>query len=43
MFCRLPLEFAHKSLKAMKKGQEKMSRAEVEQTVNEVKTEVDSK
>lgn len=43
MFCRLPLEFAHKSLKAMKKGQEKMSRAEVEQTVNEVKMEVDSK
>lgn len=43
MFCRLPLEFAHKSLKTMKKGQEKMSRAEVEQTVNEVKMEVDSK
>ena len=43
MFCRLPLEFAHKSLKAMKKGQEKMSRAEVEQTVNEVKMEVYSK
>lgn len=43
MFCRLPLEFAHKSLKAMKKGQEKMSRGEVEQTVNEVKMEVDSK
>lgn len=43
MFCRLPLEFAHKSLKAMKKGQEKMTRAEVEQTVNEVKMEVDSK
>lgn len=43
MFCRLPLEFAHKSLKAMKKGQEKMSRAEVEQTVNEVKMEVDFK
>lgn len=43
MFCRLPLEFAHKSLKAMKKGQEKMTRAEVEQTVSEVKMEVDSK
>lgn len=43
MFCRLPLEFAHKSLNAMKKGREKMSREEVEQTVKEVKMEVDSK
>lgn len=43
LFCRLPLEFAHKSLDAMKKGREKMSREEVEQTVNEVKMEVDSK
>lgn len=35
LFCRLPLAFAHKSLDAMKKGREKMSRKEVEQTVKE--------
>lgn len=35
MFCRLPLAFAHKSLDAMKKGREKMTRQEVEQTVKE--------
>lgn len=43
LFCRLPLAFAHKSLAAMKKGQKKMSRAEVEQTVEEVQSEVDAK
>lgn len=42
LFCKLPLEFAHKSLDAMKKGREKMSRAEVEQTVKEVQDEVDN-
>ncbi|WP_342506156.1 squalene/phytoene synthase family protein [Sporosarcina sp. FSL K6-2383] len=36
LFCRLPLALAHKSLKAMKEGREKISRAEVEQTVKEV-------
>lgn len=43
LFCRLPLAFAHKSLAAMKKGQKKISRAEVEQTVAEVQLEVDAK
>ncbi len=43
LFCRLPLAFAHKSLAAMKKGEKKMSRAEVEQTVKEVQKEVDEK
>ncbi|WP_318617046.1 squalene/phytoene synthase family protein [Sporosarcina sp. YIM B06819] len=37
LFCRLPLALAHKSLKAMKEGREKMTRAEVEQTVAEVR------
>lgn len=41
LFCRLPLEFAHKSLTAMKKGREKMSRQEVEQTVEQVQAEVE--
>lgn len=36
LFCRLPLALAHKTLKAMKEGREKMSRAEVEETVEEV-------
>lgn len=39
LFCKLPLAFAHKSLKAMKEGREKMSRAEVEATVREVQKE----
>ena len=43
LFCRLPLAFAHKSLADMKKGEKKMSRAEVEQTVKEVQKEVDEK
>ena len=36
LFCRLPLALAHKTLKAMQDGREKMTRAEVEQTVEEV-------
>lgn len=36
LFCQLPLTFAHKTLKAMKNGEEKMTRAEVERTVQEV-------
>lgn len=39
LFCRLPLALAHKSLKAMQEGREKMSRAEVEQTVEEVQAD----
>jgi farnesyl-diphosphate farnesyltransferase len=41
LFCRLPLEFAHKSLDAMKHGREKMNRQEVEETVTRVQDEVD--
>ncbi len=37
LFCRLPLALAHKTLKALKEGREKMTRAEVEQTVEEVR------
>ncbi|WP_251520095.1 MULTISPECIES: squalene/phytoene synthase family protein [Staphylococcus] len=37
LFCKLPLALAHKSLKAMKDGREKISRQEVEETVEEVK------
>ncbi|WP_066050624.1 squalene/phytoene synthase family protein [Robertmurraya korlensis] len=36
LFCRLPLALAHKTLKALKEGREKITRAEVEQTVEEV-------
>lgn len=36
LFCRLPLALAHKTLKAMEEGREKMTRAEVERTVEEV-------
>ena len=36
LFCRLPLALAHKTLKALKDGREKMSREEVEATVLEV-------
>ena len=36
LFCKLPLAFAHKTLKALKSGKEKMTRAEVEKTVEEV-------
>ncbi len=36
LFCRLPLALTHKSLKAMQGGREKMTRSEVEQTVDEI-------
>ena len=39
LFCKLPHALAHKTLKAMKEGREKMTRAEVEQTVEEVQAE----
>ncbi len=39
LFCRLPLALAHKTLNAMKDGREKITRAEVEKTVNEVQAE----
>lgn len=39
LFCRLPLALAHKTLKAMQEGREKMTRAEVEQTVEEVQAD----
>jgi len=39
LFCKLPLALAHKTLKALKEGKEKMSRAEVEQTVQEIQGE----
>lgn len=40
LFCKLPLALAHKTLKALKSGKEKMTRAEVEATVEEVQAEV---
>lgn len=39
LFCRLPLALAHKTLKALKEGRDKMTREEVEQTVEEVQDE----
>ncbi|QCR34456.1 squalene/phytoene synthase family protein [Lysinibacillus sp. SGAir0095] len=39
LFCRLPLALAHKTLKSLKEGKEKMSRAEVEKTVEEIQTD----
>ncbi|MRG85927.1 squalene/phytoene synthase family protein [Salinibacillus xinjiangensis] len=39
LFCRLPLALAHKSLKAMQEGREKMTRTEVEQTVEEIQVD----
>lgn len=39
MFCKIPLALAHKTLEAMRKGHEKMTRQEVEQTVEEVTAE----
>ena len=39
LFCRLPLALAHKTLKALKEGKEKMSREEVEQTVTEIQAD----
>ena len=40
LFCKLPLALARKTLKALKSGKEKMTRSEVEQTVEEVQAEV---
>lgn len=39
MFCKIPLALAHKTLDAMKKGHEKMTRQEVEKTVAELQNE----
>ncbi|MCM3164930.1 squalene/phytoene synthase family protein [Metabacillus litoralis] len=39
LFCRLPLAIAHKTLKALKDGREKISRAEVEKIVQEVQVD----
>lgn len=39
MFAKLPHALAHKSLKAMKNGREKITRSEVEETVREVQQE----
>jgi farnesyl-diphosphate farnesyltransferase len=36
LFCRLPLALAHKTLQALKEGREKVTRAEVEATVEEI-------
>jgi len=40
LFCRLPLAIAHKTLKAIKDGREKISRIEVEETVQEVQADL---
>lgn len=39
MFAKLPHVLAHKTLAALKEGREKMTRSEVEQTVEEIKAE----
>lgn len=39
LFCKIPLELAKSTLKTMHKGQEKMTRAEVESVVEEIKEE----
>jgi len=39
LFCKIPLELAKKTLKAMESGKDKMSRAEVESTVDEIMNE----
>ncbi|MFC2947473.1 squalene/phytoene synthase family protein [Virgibacillus sediminis] len=36
LFCRIPLELAKKTLRAMEKGREKISRDEVEETVDDI-------
>ncbi|SET00858.1 farnesyl-diphosphate farnesyltransferase [Oceanobacillus limi] len=36
LFCKIPLALAKRTLKALKSGKEKMSRSEVEQTVEEI-------
>ncbi|MFC4736623.1 squalene/phytoene synthase family protein [Bacillus daqingensis] len=40
LFCRIPLALAEKTLKALKDGREKMSRAEVEETVARIQRDV---
>lgn len=42
MFCKIPLELAHSTLQALKKGKEKMSRDEVFTVVKQVTAEVTS-
>ncbi|WP_163971462.1 squalene/phytoene synthase family protein [Oceanobacillus halotolerans] len=39
LFCKIPLALAHKTLKAMRNGKEKMSRQEVESTVDSILNE----
>jgi farnesyl-diphosphate farnesyltransferase len=39
MFCKIPLALAHKTLDTMRKGNDKMTRKEVEQTVEEITSE----
>ncbi|RSL33488.1 phytoene/squalene synthase family protein [Salibacterium salarium] len=39
LFCKIPLALAKKTLKALKNGREKMSRTEVESTIEEVQNE----
>lgn len=39
LFCKIPLALAHKTLDAMRKGHEKMTRQEVEKTVEEITAE----
>ena len=39
LFCKLPLALAHKTFKALKSGKEKMTRAEVEETIEEIQLE----
>ena len=39
LFCKLPLALAHKTLKALKSGREKITREEVEATVEEIRAE----
>lgn len=39
LFCRLPLALAHKTLSALKEGKEKMTRSEVEKTVEEIQAD----
>lgn len=39
LFCKLPLALAHKTLKALKEGKEKMTREEVERTVEEIQAD----
>ncbi|HIV74950.1 MAG TPA: squalene/phytoene synthase family protein, partial [Candidatus Pseudogracilibacillus intestinigallinarum] len=39
LFCKIPLALAKRTLKAMEEGKEKMSRMEVEEVVEQVKSE----